>query len=491
METKSGQEWEVVIGLEVHAQIATKSKLFSPSPTEFGNDANSQVSFVDAAYPGVLPVVNRKCIDLAILSGLAMNGSVNQHSIFARKNYFYPDLPQGYQISQFDEPLIKGGALIIPISNDKQKTIRIERIHVEQDAGKSLHDQLPKNSLIDLNRSGVGLMEIVTYPDMSSSTESAEFVTILRNLLKSLNTCDGNMQEGSLRVDANVSIRHFGEELGTRCEIKNLNSIKFLRNAIEYEVERQINLRRSNKIIKQETRLFNSDTGKTVAMRSKENAPDYRYFPDPDLLPIIVTVKDIERIKSMLPELPQTKHQKYIDEYGIKSTDANILSSSRITSDYFESALSARNNDIPKPSAIAGWILSELFGILNKEKLSIKDSKIKPIDLCILVSNIEKGKISGSQGKVVFGKMWKESKSSDEIIKELNLEQIQDETVIKEYVNQVILNNPEQVNKFLSGTKSVQGWLIGQVLKNSNGKANPRVISKILQKMLDNLKSKL
>lgn len=482
-----GQKWETVIGLEVHAQIATESKLFSSSSTSFGSEANTQVSFVDAAFPGVLPVVNRKCIDLAILSGIAMKGTVNKHSIFARKNYFYPDLPQGYQISQFDEPLIRGGSLNIPITNDKTKTIRIERIHVEQDAGKSLHDQLPNNSLIDLNRSGIGLMEIVTFPDMSNSMEAAEFVTILRNLLRSLSTCDGNMQEGSLRVDANISVRLSSEKLGTRCEIKNLNSIKFLRNAIDFEVGRQIELREANNIIKQETRLFNSETGKTVSMRSKEDAPDYRYFPDPDLLPIIVTDKDINRIRSMLSELPQVKKLRYMEEYDLKYSDAEILSSSSTVSKYFESVMSARNNDTPKPRAIASWILSELFGILNKKKTSIEDSKINPVNLCALINHIETGRISGAQGKVVFEKMWQENNSADTIIKELNLEQIQDVTIIQEFVSYVISNNSDQVQKYLTGTTSVQGWLIGQVMKNSKGKANPKIVSEVLKKELDKL----
>ena len=473
-------DWEIVIGIEVHAQIISNSKLFSGSSTSFGSEHNTQVSFVDAGMPGMLPVINSICIEQAIKTGLGLNAKINNFSIFDRKNYFYPDLPQGYQISQFEQPIVGNGMVSIDLDNGKTKNIGIERLHLEQDAGKSLHDQHPSYSFVDLNRSGVALMEIVSMPDMRSPDEAQAYVKKLRNIMKYLQTCDGNMEEGSLRADINVSVRKPGENLGTRCEIKNVNSIKFIGQAIVYEAKRQIDLIEKGGIIEQQTRLFDPKKIQTRAMRSKEESHDYRYFPDPDLLPLTFTSEFVDEIKQKLPELPDIRKNRFIESYGLSTYDASILVSEKETADFFEIAAKKSN-----PKLICNWIIGELFSVLNKKNKSIEESPIKAIDLGELINLIDNDTITGRIAKDVFEIMLETGENPNSIVDSNNMRQVNDLDEIEKIIDVIIINNPNQVEA-LSTKPNLIGWFVGQVMKESQGKANPKTVNDILNKKLLN-----
>lgn len=477
--------WEVVIGLEVHAQIKTNSKLFSGASTAFAGEPNSQVSFVDAAMPGMLPVPNKLCIEQAVKTGLALNSSINLVSIFDRKNYFYPDLPQGYQISQLYYPIVGPGYLEIDVENTVKK-IGIERIHIEQDAGKSVHDVMPNHSLIDLNRSGIGLMEIVTKPDMRSADEAMEFMRKLRLLLWYLGTSDANMEEGSLRADVNVSIHRPKTPLGTRAEIKNVNSIRFIGQAIEYEINRQISLLEEGEEVIQETRLFDAGKGVTRSMRSKEDAQDYRYFPDPDLLPIILDEEYVQNLQRDLPELPDQKKNRFMQDYGLSKYDASVMISDIKTPGYFEEAIKAANKKDGTEKLIANWITTELFSILKEHNLEIDQSKIIPPDLAELVSLIQDGTISGRIAKEVFLDMWNTGKSAKTIVDEKGLIQISDTSELEQLAEKVIQENPSVVQQYKAGKDKLLGFFVGQVMQLTGGKANPKIVNEILIKKLSN-----
>ena len=470
--------WNLVIGIEIHAQVNSKSKLFSSSPTDFGSKPNSQVSLIDAAMPGMLPVINKFCIEQAVKSGIGLNAKINKKSIFDRKNYFYQDLPQGYQISQYKDPIVGEGFVEIETENG-QKKIGVERLHLEQDAGKSLHDQDPNFTFVDLNRSGIALMEIVSKPDMSSPEEAVEYVRKVRSILRYLGTCDGNMEQGSLRADVNVSVNKPGNELGTRCEIKNLNSFKFIHAAIVYEAKRQIKLIEQGESVNQETRLFNTQSGETRSMRSKEDAHDYRYFPDPDLLPLILDDDWIEGLKSSIPELPDQKKERLINEYSLSSYDADIIVSDKATSEYFEDVVKSRN-----PKLVTTWVTSELFSVLNKKNLNIVDSPISSEQLGELIDNIENGKISNRQAKDVFEEMYESGKDAKEIIDQKGLMQISDEGEIEHLVDKVINSNPQNVEKYKNGKDKLFGFFIGEAMKLSKGKANPKILNDLFKKKL-------
>ena len=482
--------WELVIGMEVHAQILSKSKLFSGASTNFGDEPNKNVSIIDAAMPGMLPVTNKFCVEQTIKTGLGLNAKINNFSRFDRKNYFYPDLPQGYQISQLYYPLVGEGCVKIEIEKDEFKEVRIERIHLEQDAGKSIHDLHPDCSFVDLNRTGVGLMEIVSKPDIRSSIEAGEYLKKLRQILKFLGTCDGNMQEGSLRADVNVSVcpkgnyeRYKKDEnfsfLGTRCEIKNMNSIKFIQQAIEFEARRQVSILENGKIIKQETRLFDPDKNETRSMRSKEEAHDYRYFPCPDLLPINLNNEWIEEIRKNLPELPEKKKNRFINDYGITSYDAEVLTSELKFSDYFE-ALADKNNG----KIVANWVINELFGRLNKEGIDLLSSPISKLQFKELLELITSDKISGKIAKKVFDILWEEGGNPKEIVEERGLLQVVDQSKIEPIIDKIINENPEQVLKAKTNPKIV-GWFVGQIMKETKGTANPQIVNNILNKKLN------
>ena len=473
-------DWEIVIGIEVHAQIISNSKLFSGSSTSFGSEHNTQVSFVDAGMPGMLPVINSICIEQAIKTGLGLNAKINNFSIFDRKKYFYPDLPQGYQISQFEQPIVGNGMVSIDLDNGKTKNIGIERLHLEQDAGKSLHDQHPSYSFVDLNRSGVALMEIVSMPDMRSPDEAQAYVKKLRNIMKYLQTCDGNMEEGSLRADINVSVRKPGENLGTRCEIKNVNSIKFIGQAIVYEAKRQIDLIEKGGVIEQQTRLFDPKKMQTRAMRSKEESHDYRYFPDPDLLPLTFTSEFVDEIKQKLPELPDIRKNRFIESYGLSTYDASILVSEKETADFFEIAAKKSN-----PKLICNWIIGELFSVLNKKNKSIQESPIKAIDLGELINLIDNDTITGRIAKDVFEIMLETGENPNSIVDSNNMRQVNDLDEIEKIIDVIIINNPNQVEA-LSTKPNLIGWFVGQVMKESQGKANPKTVNDILNKKLLN-----
>ena len=471
-------DWEIVIGIEVHAQIISNSKLFSGSSTSFGADHNTQVSFVDAGMPGMLPVINSVCVEQAIKTGLGLNAKINNFSIFDRKNYFYPDLPQGYQISQFEQPIVGNGMITIDLDNGESKNIGIERLHLEQDAGKSLHDQHPSYSFVDLNRSGVALMEIVSMPDMRSSEEAQAYVKKLRNIMKYLQTCDGNMEEGSLRADINVSVRKPGDDLGTRCEIKNVNSIKFIGQAIDYEAKRQINLIEKGDLIEQQTRLFDPKKGQTRSMRSKEDSHDYRYFPDPDLLPLTFTNDFVDELKKTLPELPDIRKKRFIEDYDLSSYDSNILVSEKETADYFEAA--AENSN---PKLVCNWVIGELFSVLNKINKTIEDCPIKAEDLGELVNLIDNETITGRIAKDVFEIMLDTGENPASIVDANNMKQVNDLSEIETVIDKIIINNPDQVNA-LSEKPNLIGWFVGQVMKETQGKANPKTVNEILGKKL-------
>ena len=472
-------DWEIVIGLEIHAQVLSSSKLFSGASTEFGKDPNHNVSLVDAAMPGMLPVINETCIKQAIKSGIALNAEINKYSVFDRKNYFYADLPQGYQISQYKYPIVGEGSIKITDANGEDKVIGIERIHLEQDAGKSLHDQHPSKSFIDLNRTGVALMEIVSKPDLRSPEEAASYVKKIRTVLRYIETCDGNMEQGSLRADCNVSVRKPNGDLGTRCEIKNLNSIKFISQAIQYEAERQVEILENGGAIDQETRLFDTSTGETRSMRSKEDAHDYRYFPDPDLLPLELSESQISEIRSDMPELPDQLIERLISEYGITKYDANVIAEEKEYVHYYEN--SAKNRD---GKLVVNWMTSELFGLLKKNNIQFNQNPISPNYLNELVELIENKTISGKIAKDVFEIMFATSKSPKMIVKEKGLEQVTDDSAIEVFVDQVINENNDKVKEYLSGKDKLFGFFVGQVMKVSQGKANPGLVNKILKSKL-------
>jgi aspartyl-tRNA(Asn)/glutamyl-tRNA(Gln) amidotransferase subunit B len=472
-------DWEVVIGLEVHAQITSKAKLFSGAATGFGAAPNSQVSLVDAGMPGMLPVINEVCIEQAVRTGLGLNARINLHSVFERKNYFYPDLPQGYQISQFLEPIVGEGIISLDMP-EGPRDIGVERLHMEQDAGKSLHDQDPKRTFIDLNRSGVALMEIVSKPDLRSPAEAGEYVRKLRAIVRYLGTCDGNMEQGSLRCDANVSVRKVGEtELRTRAEIKNINSVRFVMAAIEHEAQRQIDVYEDGGEVVQETRLYDSNKDETRSMRSKEEAHDYRYFPDPDLLPIDLSQEFIDKIKKTLPELPDAKKQRFIDDYGLARDDAATLIVDQETANFFEYV--AKGFD---PKLAANWVIHELFAILNKKGLSISESPVTSANLGKLVGLIANDTISGRIAKDVFEVMVREGGDPEQIVEEKGLKQITDSGEIEGMIDTLIAENPEQAQQYKSGNMKVAGWFVGQMMKASQGKANPQMVNEILKKKM-------
>jgi aspartyl-tRNA(Asn)/glutamyl-tRNA(Gln) amidotransferase subunit B len=474
-------KWEIVIGLEVHAQVVSKSKLFSGASTSFGAEPNSQVSFIDAGFPGMLPVLNEFCVEQAVKTGLGISGDINRISQFDRKNYFYADLPQGYQITQFYFPIVQNGSITIDLPDGTGKTIRVNRIHLEQDAGKSTHDQSPDKSFIDLNRAGVALMEIVSEPDIRSAEEAALYIKKLRSILRYLGTCDGDMEKGSLRCDANVSVRKPGEKLGTRCEIKNLNSIKNITKAIEYEAVRQIEIIESGGTIQQETRLFDTQTGETRMMRSKEDAFDYRYFPDPDLLPVVISDDYIIKIGLNMPELPDQKAKRYINTLGLSSYDAGVLTAEKATADYFEQVVCEA-----EPKLAANWISAELFGRLNKASMNIEDCKVTPENLSKLLKLISNNTISGKIAKQVFDEMFEAGSDAEEIVRNKGLTQVTDISVIEKIIREVLDENEAKVGEYLSGKEKLFGFFVGETLKRSQGKANPQIVNELLTKFLKN-----
>jgi len=477
-------EWETVIGLEIHAQIKSNSKLFSNSSTTFGSKPNSQVSLVDAAMPGMLPVINKYCIDQAIKTGIGLNAKINNHSVFDRKNYFYADLPQGYQISQYKYPIVGEGKVTIDFKDGSSKDIRIVRLHLEQDAGKSLHDQNPTKTYVDLNRSGVALMEIVSEPDIRSADEAGLYISKIRSILMYLDTCDGNMQEGSLRADVNISVRKSGEDYGTRCEIKNLNSIKFIKQAINYEVKRQIAILEAGGVIEQNTLLFNTSTGKTRPMRSKEEAHDYRYFPDPDLLPLDINQKEINTLKNEIPELPDDRKKRYVDDYNLSSYDASVLTADKSVSDYFDNVINLDKSLKDSSKIVVNWITSELFSLLKENNIEIKNSPITPEHLGKLVKLIYGNIISGKIAKDVLIEMYKTKKNPEIIIEQKGLKQVSDTSEIEIIVDEVLQENQQMVKQYLSGKEKLLGFFVGQSMKKSKGKANPKILNDILKTKL-------
>ena len=477
---RDNKEYEVIIGLEVHAQVLSESKLFSSSPTKFGSEPNTQVSLVDAAFPGMLPVINEFCIKQAIKTGIGLNAKINNKSIFDRKNYFYADLPQGYQISQYKNPIVGEGSVTLDLP-DGEKMIGIERLHLEQDAGKSIHDIDPQNTLVDLNRSGVALMEIVSKPDLRSLDEVNAYIKKLRSIMRYLGTCDGNMQEGSLRADVNVSVRKKGEtELGTRCEIKNVNSIKFMQMAIDYEANRQVDILEEGGSIDQETRLFDTKKNETRSMRTKEDAHDYRYFPDPDLLPLELNDDFINEIKKEIPELPDEKKKRFIEKFNLSPYEANILVSDIETSKYFEDV--SKNSDV---KLATNWITGELFALLNNKSIEITESPITSENLAKLINLIKDGTISGKIAKTVFEIMADSGKDPKKIVEEKGLKQQSDPKELEKIIDKVISDNPKNVEAYKLGKDKLFGFFVGQVMKQSNGKANPQLVNEILKKKLN------
>ncbi|HBA34709.1 MAG TPA: Asp-tRNA(Asn)/Glu-tRNA(Gln) amidotransferase GatCAB subunit B [Gammaproteobacteria bacterium] len=475
-------QWETVIGLEIHTQLATNSKIFSGASTAFGAEPNTQACAVDLGLPGVLPVLNQEAVKMAVKFGLAVNAEIGMRSIFARKNYFYPDSPKGYQISQFELPIVGKGSIDIRVDDGELKRITITRAHLEEDAGKSLHEDFHGMTGIDLNRAGTPLLEIVSEPDMRSAKEAVAYARKIHSLVQYLQICDGNMQEGSFRVDANVSVRLRGEdELGTRTEIKNVNSFRFLERAINFEVERQIDVLEAGGKVVQETRLYDADLDETRSMRTKEEANDYRYFPDPDLLPVALDDAFIAQIKTTLPELPDAKRQRFMADYGLQEADADLLTASREMADYFESAVETSGG---QAKLVSNWLTTELTGRLNKEDKSLGESPVAAIQLGELVKRIADNTISGKIAKQVFDVMWQSGESPDEIIEAQGLKQITDEGAIEAMVDEVIAANPEQVEQFRAGKAKVMGFFVGQVMKASKGKANPQQINALLNAKL-------
>ncbi len=470
-------DWEVVIGMEVHAQVASNSKLFSGSSTAFGAEPNSHVSLVDAAMPGMLPVINKECIAQAIRTGLGLKAEINLRSVFDRKNYFYPDLPQGYQISQYKQPIVGEGEIEIDADGETIK-VGIERLHLEQDAGKSIHDQHPDYSYVDLNRSGVALMEIVSKPDLRSSKQAQAYVTKMRTILRYLGTCDGDMEKGNMRADVNVSVRKPGQPLGTRCEIKNVNSIRFIGQAIEYEARRQIQIIEDGGKIDQETRLFDNVKGETRSMRSKEEAHDYRYFPDPDLLPLEFEQSYVDDLKKHLPELPDEKRARFMKSYGLSAYDANVLVAERENADYFETVAKGRDGKIA-----ANWVINELFGRLNKENKGVAESPVSAAQLGGIVDLISNGTISGKLAKDLFEIVWSEGGDPADIVEKRGMKQVTDTGAIEKAVDAIIAANPDKVEQ-VKAKPSMLGWFVGQVMKQSGGKAAPQAVNDILKKKL-------
>jgi len=480
---RENKQYEVIIGLEVHAQVTSESKLFSQSSTKFGAEPNTQVSLVDAAFPGMLPVINEFCIEQAIKTGIGLKAKINKKSVFDRKNYFYADLPQGYQISQYKYPIVGEGKVILDMPNG-QKEIGIERLHLEQDAGKSIHDIDPNNTLVDLNRSGVALMEIVSKPDLRSPDEVNVYIKKLRSIMRYLGTCDGNMQEGSLRADVNVSVRKKGEKkFGTRCEIKNVNSIKFMQMAIEYEANRQVDLIEEGKTIDQETRLFDTKKNETRSMRSKEDAHDYRYFPDPDLLPLEVSDEFVNELKNNIPELPDDKKKRFIDEFKLSPYEATILVSDIDTAKYFEEVVAKMGKNKDMKLAV-NWITGELFAVLNNKNLEISQSPVSAKNLAILVNLIKNGTISGKIAKTVFELMLDGDKDPQKIVEEKGLKQQSDPKAIEALIDKIINDNREKAIEYKQGKEKLFGFFVGQAMKASGGKANPQLINEILKKKL-------
>jgi aspartyl-tRNA(Asn)/glutamyl-tRNA(Gln) amidotransferase subunit B len=471
-------DWEVVIGMEVHAQVTSKSKLFSGASTEFGGAPNSHVSLVDAAMPGMLPVINEECVRQAIRTGLGLQAGINLKSVFDRKNYFYPDLPQGYQISQYKSPVVGEGEVVVDLADGASVTVGIERLHLEQDAGKSLHDRHPTLSYVDLNRSGVALMEIVSKPDMRSSDEAKAFIAKLRSIMRYLGTCDGDMEKGSLRADVNVSVRRPGEPLGTRCEIKNVNSIRFIGQAIEHEARRQIEIIEDGGKIDQETRLFDPGKGETRSMRSKEEAHDYRYFPDPDLLPLEVTQAYVEELKSHLPELPDGKKFRFMRDFGLSAYDAGVLVAERETAEYFEAVAQDRDAKLA-----ANWVINELFGRLNKEGHTVATSPMSAGQLGNLIDLIADGTISGKIAKDLFEIVWTEGGDPRQLVAARGLTQVTDLGAIEKLIDDVIAQNPDKVAQAKANPKAMM-WFVGQAMKSSGGKASPQAVNDLLKSKL-------
>ena len=472
-------KYEVIIGLEVHAQVSSNSKLFSGSATKFGAEPNSQVSLIDSAFPGMLPVINKECINQAIRTGLGLNAKINNNSVFDRKNYFYADLPQGYQISQYKNPIVGEGKVLLDMPYGS-KEIGIERLHLEQDAGKSIHDMDPTSTYVDLNRSGIALMEIVSKPDLRSPDEVNAYIKKLRTIMRYLGTCDGNMQEGSLRADVNVSVRKVGDKkLGTRCEIKNVNSIKFMQMAIEYESNRQVKMLDDGKKIDQETRLFDTKKNETRSMRSKEDAHDYRYFPDPDLLPLKIEQKLIDDLKKTLPELPDNKKERFINDYGLNSYEANVLVSEKDISDYYEEVAKLSDKKLA-----ATWMMGDLFAMLNDKGLNISNSPISAKNFAELVRSIKSGEISGRIAKEVFEIMVKNGENPKKIIESKGMKQQSDPKELEKIINEILTKNKDKVDQYKSGKEKLFGFFVGQVMKQSGGKANPQLTNEILKKLL-------
>ena len=471
------QGWEVVIGLEVHAQVASKAKLFSGASTEFGGAPNSHVSLVDAAMPGMLPVINEACVAQAVRTGLGLKAKVNLISVFDRKNYFYPDLPQGYQISQYKQPIVGEGEVELDVGGETLE-VGIERLHLEQDAGKSIHDQHPEHSYVDLNRSGVALMEIVSRPDLRSAKQAQAYVSKLRAILRYLGTCDGDMEKGNLRADVNVSVRRPGEDLGTRCEIKNVNSIRFIGQAIDAEARRQIDILEDGGTIEQETRLFDPVKGVTRSMRSKEEAHDYRYFPDPDLLPLELTQAYVDALKKDLPELPDEKKARFMQEYGLSAYDAGVLVAERGNADFFQEVAKGRDG-----KTAANWVINELFGRLNKEGLEVGASSVSAKQLGAILDLIASNAISGKIAKDVFEIVWSEGGDPADIVEKRGLRQVTDTAAIEQAVDAIIAANPDKVEQ-VKAKPAALGWFVGQVMKSTGGKANPQTVNELLKKKL-------
>ena len=472
--------WEMVIGLEIHAQVNCKSKLFSGSATDFGASPNSQVSYVDAAMPGMLPVINNEAVNQAIKTGHALNAKINNISIFDRKNYFYPDLPQGYQISQFKSPIVGEGWIVIDLGKGETKKIGIERLHLEQDAGKLMHDQHPRLSFVDLNRSGIPLMEIVSMPDMRDWEEAGAYLRKLRSIVRYIGSCDGHMDQGSLRCDANISVRRPGEEFGTRCELKNINSVKFMMKAVEYEAYRQIEIIENGGEVKQETRLYDPNKNETRSMRSKEEAHDYRYFPDPDLLPLNISNERIEKYKNELPELPDQKRERFQKDFGLSFYDADVLTADKSYADFFE--IVSKNRDT---KFVANWIITNFFAMLNEVEKSVEESPVNAEQLGELFDLIKEGTISGRTAKEVFEEMFTKGGNARDIVDAKGLKQISNTDELESMAKNIIEENPDQVSKFKNGNEKLFGWFVGQMMKSTGGTANPKVVNEILKNLLN------
>ena len=484
-QTTVQEGWEVVIGLEIHAQLATRSKIFSGSATAYGAAPNSQANLVDLGYPGVLPVLNREAVRMAVKFGLATGSKVATRSIFARKNYFYPDLPKGYQISQYERPIVENGSLAVMLDDGTRKTIGITRAHLEEDAGKSLHEGLANASGIDLNRAGTPLLEIVSEPDMRSAKEAIAYLKKVHTLVRYLEICDGNMQEGSFRCDANVSVRRFGApKLGTRCEIKNVNSFRYVEKAINYEVVRQIDVLESGGTIRQETRLYDSGKDETRPMRSKEEANDYRYFPDPDLLPVMIEDSFIEDVRATLPELPDEKAARFVADYGLSMYDAGVLTASRELAGYYEAVVSAAGGPAAAKLA-ANWVMGDFSGALNRDSVDITDAHVPASALAGLLARIQDDTISGKIAKDVFEIMWAERADADAVIEAKGLKQITDTSAIESAIDEVMAANPKQLAEYRSGKDRLFGFFVGQSMKATQGKANPAQLNELLKKKLD------